>query len=81
MQNIVLVAKTVFAGVWDLCLNTLMPGTNLSIAAFVVALMIIGFALKLFSVLTGFRMGGSTYGKAATSADKVKHLRDKRSGS
>lgn len=78
MENIILVAKTLFTGVWNLLLNTKFPGTNFSLAALSITLIIIGFTIGIFKLITGFSMGGSTYGRAADAADKVKRTYDSR---
>lgn len=72
MDNIILVAKTLFDGVWNLLLNTKFPGTNFSLAALSITLIIIGFTISIFKVLTGFHMGDATYGRAARSSERIK---------
>lgn len=72
MDSIILVAQTLFTGVWNLLLNTNFPGTEISLAAISITVIIIGFSIGIFKLLTGFYMGGSTYGRAANAADKVK---------
>ena len=78
MESIILVAQTLFTGVWNLLLNTNFPGTEISLAALSITVMIIVFMISIFKLLTGFSMGGSTYGRAADSVEKVKSARDNR---
>lgn len=78
MESIILVAQTLFTGVWNLLLNTNFPGTEISLAALSITVIIIVFMISIFKLLTGFSMGGSTYGRAADSADKVKRTYDSR---
>ena len=73
MDSIVLVAKTLFTGVWNLLLNTNFPGTEISLAALSITLIIIGFTVGIFKFLTGFHMGDATYGRSANAVDKVKN--------
>lgn len=76
MDNIVTVAETLFLGVWHMLLETDFPGTDISLAAISIAVMIAGFAIRIFSYLTGFRGGGATYGRAADAADRAKATYD-----
>lgn len=76
MEDIVLVAETLFNGVWEICVQTNFPGTNFSLAAIAIAVMIAGFAIRIFSFLTGFSAGGSTYGQAADAMEKGKAAYD-----
>lgn len=78
MDSIVLVAKTLFTGVWNLLLNTNFPGTEISLAALSITLIIIGFTVGIFKFLTGFSADGSTYGRAADAMEKAKRTYDSR---
>lgn len=72
MSNIILVADTLFTGVWNMLLSVNFPGTNFSLAALSVTLIIIGFTIGIFKLLTGFSMGDATYGRAASAYDRIK---------
>lgn len=81
MDDIILVAETLFNGVWNILVATKFPGTEFSLAAITIAIMIACFAIRIFSYLTGFHAGGSTYGQAADAMEKGKsaylHLKPK----
>lgn len=70
MDNLVLVAKNLFSGVWNMLLQTDFPGTDISLAAFTLAIVVMTGAIKIFGYLTGFRAGYG-YGAAADSAAKA----------
>lgn len=76
MKDIVIVAKTLFDGVWNMLLSTSFPGTDISLAALSIAVMVICFVIRIFSFITGFSAGGATYGRAADAVEKVKHSHD-----
>lgn len=71
------VAKSIFGGVWDLCLHTEFPGLHVSIAAVIIAVLLIRLSIRVFGYLTGFGLNGGDYGRAATIAEKYKNDRDK----
>lgn len=71
MKDIALVAKTLFDGVWEMLVQTNFPGTDFSLAAISVAVMIACIAIRIFSYFTGFHSGGASYGQAADSAEKA----------
>ena len=68
MDNIRMIAETFFTGVWQMMLQTDIPGTDISIAGLSLALLVIGLSIRIFSYLTGFHMG--SYGAAADAAEK-----------
>lgn len=72
MDDIILVAKTLFSNVWNMLLNINFPGTDISLAALSIAVLIISFTIGIFKTITGFSMGGSTYGRASDAVDKAK---------
>ena len=75
MSNVKDVGTAIFSGIWDLCLHTEFPGLDVSIAAVIVALLLIRLSIKVFGYLTGFGMSGSDYGRAASTAEKYKNDR------
>ena len=77
MDNVAEVAKAIFSGIWDLCLHTDFPGLGVSIAAVIVALLLIRLSIKVFGYLTGFGVNGGDYGRAANIAEKYKNDRQK----
>lgn len=81
MDNIRMIAETFFTGTWKMMLGTDIPGTDISIAGFSIALLVISLSLRIFSYLTGFHMG--SYGAAADAAEKGRNTynRFKRKGS
>ena len=72
MGDIVLVAKTLFDGVWRMLVETKFPGTDFSLAALSIAVLIAVFAIAILKLITGFSMGGSTYGRASDAVEKAK---------
>lgn len=72
MDNVKDVGKAIFSGIWDLCLHTDFPGLGVSIAAVIVALLLIRLSIKVFGYLTGFGMGAADYGRAADSYEKFR---------
>lgn len=66
------VTNTVFGGVWKLLLGVEFPGIGVSIAAVVVALVLIRFSIRIFGFFTGFHAGGGDYGRASNAIDKYK---------
>lgn len=72
MENIATVAKTLFDGVWSMLVETDFPGTDFSLAAVSVAVLIACLAVRIFSYLTGFHSGGVSYGRASDSLEKAK---------
>ena len=77
MDNVKKVGKAIFSGIWELCLHTDFPGLGVSIAAVIVALLLIRLSIKVFGYLTGFGMSGGDYGRAANIAEKYKNDRQK----
>jgi len=77
MSPIAEVAKTFFKHIWEMFLGVEVPGLGVSFAAFAVALFLIRFSLGLLGYITGFRMNGGDYGRAATTAEKYKNDRQK----
>ena len=76
MNDIVMVAKTLFDGVWNMLLSVNFPGTDISLAALSIAVMVIGFVIRIFGLLTGFSVDGAIYGRSADAMDKVRHTRN-----
>ena len=77
MDNVKDVGKAIFSGIWELCLHTDFPGLDVSIAAVIVALLLIRLSIRVFGYLTGFGMSGGDYGRAANIAEKYKNDRQK----
>lgn len=70
MTDFIMVAQTFLTGGWRMMLETEIPGLGISVAGFSLALLLIGFSIRIIGYLTGFRMG--SYGAAANAADKAK---------
>lgn len=70
MKDFIMVAETFLTGGWRMMLGTKIPGLGVSVAGFTLALLLIGFSIRILGYLTGFRMG--SYGAAASAADKAK---------
>lgn len=77
MNPVTETAKAFFHNVWELFLTVNVPGLDVSFAALLIALFLIRFSLRIFGYLTGFGMSGGDYGKAATTAEKLKNDRQK----
>lgn len=77
MDVVAEVVSTIFGGVWNLYLKTEFPGLGVSIAGVAIAVLIIRFSISFFHFLTGFGANASDYGHAASSADRLRHLKDK----
>ena len=77
MDNVKDVGKAIFSGIWNLCLHTDFPGLGVSIAAVIVALLLIRLSIKVFGYLTGFGMSGGDYGRAADSVEKYRNYKQK----
>jgi len=71
------VAKNFFGNIWEMLLSVDVPGLDVPFAAFVVAVFLIRFSIRLFGFISGFGMSGGDYGRAATTAEKYKNDRDK----
>lgn len=70
MEDFIMIAETFLTGGWKMMYQTEIPGTGVSVAGFSLALLLMGFSIRLISYLTGFRMG--SYGAAANAAEKAK---------
>lgn len=77
MDNVRDVGRAIFSGIWDLCLHTDFPGLDVSIAAVIVALLLIRLSIRVFGYLTGFGMNGGDYGRAANILEKYKSNKQK----
>lgn len=75
MDNFLMVAETFLTGGWKMMLETEIPGLGVSVAGFSLALLLMGFSIRILGYLTGFRMG--SYGAAANAADKAKNTAQK----
>lgn len=73
MSAVAEVTKNFFGNVWDLLLSVDVPGVGVSFAAFLVAVFLIRFSIRLFGFISGFGMSGGDYGRAATTAEKYKN--------
>ena len=78
MEVVTEVASTIFGGVWDMLLNTDFPGIGVSLAGLAIALLLARFSIRIFQFITGFGLSSGEYGKAASSAEKLKSEYDKR---
>lgn len=76
MDNLLLVAKTFLENAWKFFVQINVPGLDISVGSLGIALLLIGFSVRIFSYLTGFHMGGGSYGRAADAADKAKSAYD-----
>lgn len=70
MEDFIMIAQTFLTGGWKMMYQTEIPGLGISVAGFSLALLLIGFSIRIIGYLTGFRMG--SYGAAANAADKAK---------
>lgn len=66
------VAKTFFGNIWTMLLSVDVPGLDVPFAAFLVAIFLIRFSIRIFGYLTGFGLSGTDYGRAADSADRAR---------
>lgn len=71
------VAKNFFGNIWTLLLKVDVPGLDVPFAAFLVAIFLIRFSIRIFGYLTGFGLNGAGYGRAADTVEKLKNDRDK----
>ena len=72
------VSENFFGNIWELFLAVKVPGLDISFAAFLIALFLIRFSIRLFGFVSGFTgMNGGDYGRAATLAEKYKNDREK----
>lgn len=75
MSAVAEVSKSFFGNVWEMLLSVDVPGLDISFAAFLIAMFLIHFSIRLFSFISGFGMAGGDYGRAATTAEKYKNDR------
>ena len=75
MDDFIMVAETFLTGGWKMMYQTEIPGLGVSVAGLSLALLLMGFSIRILGYLTGFRMG--SYGAAASAADKVKSVHQK----
>lgn len=71
------VAKNFFGNIWTMFLSVDVPGLGVPFAAFVVAVFLIRFSIRIFGFISGFGLSGADYGRAGTVAEKYKNDRVK----
>ncbi len=71
------VAKNFFGNIWTMLLSVDVPGLGVPFAAFLVAVFLIRFSIRIFGFITGFHVNGGDYGRAATVAENYKNDRAK----
>lgn len=69
------VAKNFFGNIWTMFLSVDVPGLDVPFAAFLIAIFLIRFSIRIFGYLTGFGLNGGDYGRAANLAEKYKNDR------
>lgn len=69
------VAKSFFGNIWTMLLSVDVPGLDVPFAAFLVAIFLIRFSIRIFSFISGFSLNGGDYGRAANLAEKYKNDR------
>lgn len=68
MEEFMMIAETFLTGGWKMMYETKIPGLDISVAGLSLALLLIGFSIRIIGFLTGFHMG--SYGAAADAAEK-----------
>lgn len=71
------VAKNFFGNIWTMLLSVDIPGLDVPFAAFLVAVFLIRFSIRIFGFISGFGLNGGDYGRAGTVAEKYKNDRAK----
>ena len=71
------VAKNFFGNIWTMLLKVDVPGLDVPFAAFLVAIFLIRFSIRIFSFISGFGLHGGDYGRAANLAEKYKNDRER----
>lgn len=71
------VAGNFFGNIWTMLLSVNVPGLDVPFAAFLVAVFLIRFSIRIFGFLTGFGLNGGDYGRAANLAEKYKNDRER----
>lgn len=69
------VAKNFFGNIWTMLLSVDVPGLDVPFAAFVVAVFLIRFSIRIFGFLSGFGLSGADYGRAGNALEKYKNSR------
>ena len=67
MEDMTLIMKTIFGGVWDLFSGVTLPLFDISAAKVLIGFFVIKFSLSLLSLVTGFR---SNVGAGAESISR-----------
>lgn len=71
-SNVTQVAKTFFGNVWTMLLKVEVPGLDVPFAAFLIAVFLMRFSIRIFGYLSGFGLNGADYGRATDSADRLR---------
>ncbi len=71
------VAKNFFGNIWTMLLSVDVPGLDVPFAAFLIAVFLIRFSIRIFSFISGFGLNGADYGRAGTVGEKYKNDRAK----
>lgn len=66
------VAKNIFGNIWTMLLSVDVPGLDVPFAAFVVAVFLIRFSIRIFGFISGFGLNSGDYGRAADLTDKAR---------
>jgi len=66
------VAKNFFGNIWTMFLNVDVPGLDVPFAAFLIAVFLIRFSIRIFGFISGFSLNSSDYGRTADGADRLK---------
>lgn len=71
-SNVAQVAKNFFGNIWTMLLKVDVPGLDVPFAAFLVAVFLIRFSIRIFSFISGFGLHGGDYGRASDAIDRYK---------
>ncbi len=66
------VAKNFFGNIWTMFLSVDVPGLDVPFAAFLIAVFLIRFSIRIFGFISGFGLNGSDYGRATDSVDRLR---------
>lgn len=74
-SNVSQVAKNFFGNIWTMLLSVDVPGLDVPFAAFIIAVFLIRFSIRIFGFISGFGLNGGDYGRAGNAAEKLKNSR------
>lgn len=76
MDDVLSVLETFFDGIWGLFTGVTIPGLNMTAAELFIALFVVGFSLRLISVVTGLGTNvASSAESMRTSHEKISQYR------